>query len=244
MLPAQPNQSLMDGIEVLLAVAGAGKSVGSREVARRLGMEPTRVNRLLKTLAAIGLAQQDERRRYVPGAGMHVLSAMSLLGSGLVRRAAPALVALGRRTLATVAMGVLWRDHVAYLFHAARGMSAEQAIGRVGLYPATRSSIGQVLLAARDVSAVRAIYQNAVEIPGFSSMQALELQLERVRRRQYASVVTDGDGASIAVALPGEGGAHAAIAASFATRDEPIDRVILELKATANAIAAAGDASA
>ena len=38
-------------------------------------------------LAHRGIARQDESRRYVPGPAMHVLSAQSLFGSGLIRRA-------------------------------------------------------------------------------------------------------------------------------------------------------------
>jgi DNA-binding IclR family transcriptional regulator len=149
--PAQPNRSLIDGLEVLQAVVGSGASVGSRALAAQLGLEPTRVNRLLKTLAHLGLTEQDDQRRYRPGPALHVLTASSLYGSGLLQRALPVLGELAEladdRGL-VLALGVLWRDKVAYLLHREPGMPMDQAIGRVGLYPADRSGIGVAVLAA------------------------------------------------------------------------------------------------
>lgn len=148
MLPAQPNQSLLDGLEVLQGVASAIEPVGSRELARRLDLEPTRVNRLLKTLAAVGLTEQTPDRKYLPGPALHVLTASALLGSGLIARAAGPVERLRAQAPGlTVALGVRWRREVAYLFHAAPGVPLAESIGRTALYPADRSSIGRVLLA-------------------------------------------------------------------------------------------------
>ena len=61
--------------------------MGSRELARILGLEPTRVNRLLKTLEHIGLLSQTEKRKYRPGPGIHILAAQSLYSSGLLKAA-------------------------------------------------------------------------------------------------------------------------------------------------------------
>lgn len=147
MLPAQPNQSLIDGLSVLQALAVADEPVGSREMARRIGLEPTRVNRLLKTLEHLGVARQTPDRRYVPGPAMHVLSVQALRGSGLIRTAVPvleSLLPLGH----SVAMGVLWREHVCYLYHARTGTPVAEALGHMRLYPAGESGIGVALLAA------------------------------------------------------------------------------------------------
>ena len=82
---AQPNQSLIDGIAVLQALAVSPDPVGGRELARRLGFEPTRVNRLLKTLAYLNIARQTADRRYAPGPGMTVLAAQSLFASQFIQ---------------------------------------------------------------------------------------------------------------------------------------------------------------
>ncbi|MFY1620218.1 IclR family transcriptional regulator [Micromonospora sp. WMMD736] len=157
MLPSQPNKSLQDGLDCLQLLASSAESLGSREVARRLGLEPSRANRLLKTLAHIRLIEQDERRRYRPGPGIHALAAQSLFGSGLIRRA---LGPLGELHVHghTVAMGVLWRDQMSYLYHADPGMDTSTALGRIGLFPVARSGLGMALLASQDDENVREMW--------------------------------------------------------------------------------------
>ncbi len=80
------------------------------------------------------------------GAGIHVLAAQSLFAAGLIRQALPVLETLHTHGL-IVALGVLWRDQVSYLYHATPGMTAAEALGRSGLFPASKSSIGMILLA-------------------------------------------------------------------------------------------------
>jgi DNA-binding IclR family transcriptional regulator len=146
--PAQPNQSLIDGLACLQALAVSDGPVGCRELARQLGLETTRVNRLLGTLSFLGLAEQDAARRYHPGPGMHVLSAQALKGSRLLQRALPVLETL-RRPGFTVALGVLWRDQVCYLFHGKPGRPLAEGVFHFDLFPAEQSAIGLTLLAAQ-----------------------------------------------------------------------------------------------
>ncbi|NUQ01597.1 MAG: helix-turn-helix domain-containing protein, partial [Armatimonadetes bacterium] len=148
MLPAQPNQSLIDGLACLQALAGEARPLGVTELGRRLGLETTRVHRLLRTLAHLGLVRQNAARKYEVGPAIHVLSAQSMFASGLLRRALGPLEGL-QTTGHAVALGVLWRDSVSYLYHREPGMNAAEALGRVGLFPADQSSIGLVLLAAQ-----------------------------------------------------------------------------------------------
>ena len=162
---AQPNQSLIDGIATLQALATSPEPVGCRELARRLGVDPTKVNRLLKTLAYLGIARQTANRKYTAGPGMHVLAAQSLFASGLIRRALPALEGL-RRFGHTVALGVLWDTSVSYLFHAPPGIEASRGLGRIGLLPATTSGIGIMLLSELEDDEVRELYGDR-EIPRY-----------------------------------------------------------------------------
>lgn len=188
-MPAQPNQSLIDGLAVLTTLAGVEGSVGSRELARQLRLEPTRVNRLIKTLAALGLAEQDEMRRYRPGPGIHVLAAQSLYGSGLIRRALPHLESLMSHGM-IVALGVLWRDHVCYLYHGEPGMKPGEALGRISLKPATATGLGTMLLASQDESMLRSLYQDQT-IPNFRSFDQLLTKLHRARRDESVHVVLE-----------------------------------------------------
>ena len=171
-------------------------------------MEPTRVNRLVKTLAHLGLTEQTESRKYAVGPGIHVLSAQTLYASGLLRKALPVIRRL-QVTGCTVALGVLWHDHVAYLCHADPALPVEEGIGRMNLYPATLSSIGMVLLALQPESAVRRQYTNRT-IPRYDcDIERLMRDLAVIRRRNYAFVNTP---ASTTVAVPVGGRAQSALA--------------------------------
>jgi DNA-binding IclR family transcriptional regulator len=141
----------------LQAVAGSESPVGSRQLARELGLEPTRVNRLLKTLAALGLIAQTAGRRYAAGPGIHILAAQSLYASGLIRYALPVLESL-HDTGYLVAMGVLWRDKVSYLYHAAPGTPSIEAVGTRGFFPAMESGIGRLLTAYEPLEHIDTIY--------------------------------------------------------------------------------------
>ncbi|HEY4079733.1 MAG TPA: helix-turn-helix domain-containing protein [Burkholderiaceae bacterium] len=214
LLGAQPNQGLIDGIATLQALATSPEPVGCRELARRIGLDPTKVNRLLKTLTYLGIARQTANRKYTSGPGMHVLAAQSLFASGLIRRALPLLESL-RRFGHTVALGVLWNDNVSYLFHAPPGLEASRGLGRIGLLPATISGIGMVLLAELGDEHVSSIYAGK-EIPNFpEGLPQLLAKLAEIRQLGYARVhvaddrdhhivaVSSGDPAHVGIALSG-----------------------------------------
>jgi DNA-binding IclR family transcriptional regulator len=212
-LNSQPNQSLIDGIATLQALATSSEPAGCRELARRLGIDPTKVNRLLKTLASLGIARQTADRKYAPGPGMHVLAAQSLFASGLIRRALPELEAL-RRFGHTVALGVLWERNVSYLFHAPPGVEASHGLGRIGLLPATTSGIGMVLLSEHEDQEVRELYAG-VDIPQFpGGIEHLLAKLGEVRRLGYARVhVADARDHHVIAVSTGDP-AHAGVAVS------------------------------
>lgn len=144
-MTAQPNASLIGGLACLQAVMTAGEAVGSREIARRLDMVHTRCNRLLGTLAELGLVEQDERRKYRIGPAAHVLAAHGLHASGLIPAAMPALAEWHQEGF-TVALGVLWQSQVCFLVHVRPGQPLHESIGRHELWPAASSAVGLALL--------------------------------------------------------------------------------------------------
>lgn len=182
---AQPNQSLIDGIRTLQALAVSAEPVGCRALARELELDVTKVNRLLRTLAHLGIARQTVNRKYTAGPGMHVLAAQSLFASGLIRRSLPALERL-RRFGHTVAMGVLWNGNVSYLYHAPPGIDSTQAVARIGVLPASSSGIGLALLAQLPDAAVEKIYEHH-DVPGFpDGIKGLLSTLAEVRAKGFA----------------------------------------------------------
>ena len=229
---AQPNQSLIDGIATLQALAVSPDPVGNRELARQLGFNPTRVNRLLKTLAYLGIARQTANRKYTAGPGMHVLAAQSLFASKIVQTALPALEKL-RRFHLTIALGVLWNDNVSYLFHAAPGMDTSQGLGRIGLLPASTSGIGMALLAEQDDDHLAELFADR-EIPGFpEGFGALMAAIAEVRTQGYARVSVGEADERHTVALPVSRPAFAAIGLSGWIPKENNEAILDALKGAA-----------
>ncbi|MFP4355024.1 MAG: IclR family transcriptional regulator [Phycisphaerae bacterium] len=223
-LPAQPNQSLIDGLACLQAISVADEAVGTRQLARQLGLETTRVSRLLGTLAHLGLAEKDENRRYRPGPAVHVLAAQAMFGSGLLRRAMKHLDEL-RQTGLMVAMGVLWQDRVTYLYHGSAETPPAEAIGHVRLYPARRSGLGLALLAERTFAQIDALYRGAAR-------REVKQAVRQTRRRGYALAQRD-DGRTLGAALQG---GHAAIGLAGAFADTDIPRLVERLTVAARRI--------
>ena len=242
MLPKQPNQSLIDGLACLQCLTVHAESVGVREVARELALETTRAHRLLKTLAHLGLAEQGEKGKYHVGPGIHVLAAMSLFGSGLIRRAIAPLESLHRHNL-IVAMGVLWRDHVAYLYHWSSGMRSSEAIGKANLYPATLSGLGMALLAQQPAAEVQALYRGK-EIPGYPlGIAALLMDLQKARTMGYAEVIRGKPDRTISVCIDrGNPQATVAIGLAGATIQGRVSELVESLQTAASQIATNGTA--
>jgi DNA-binding IclR family transcriptional regulator len=234
-LNAQPNKSLIDGITTLQALATSPYPVGCRELARRLDIDPVKVNRLLKTLAYLGIARQTADRKYTAGPGMHVLAAQSLFASGLIRHALPVLENL-RRFGHTVALGVLWQDSVSYLFHAPPGIEASRGLGRIGLLPATTSGIGIVLLSEYEDDDVRELYTDR-ELPMFpEGIEQLLAKLAEVRRLGYARVhVADARDHHVVAVSTGDP-AHAGVAMSGWIPEAATTELVAALRAAATEI--------
>jgi DNA-binding IclR family transcriptional regulator len=232
LLGAQPNQGLIDGIATLQALATSSEPIGCREIARQIGIDPTKVNRLLKTLTYLGIARQTANRKYTAGAGMHVLAAQSLFASGLIRRALPVLESL-RKFGHTVALGVLWNDNVSYLFHAPPGIDASRAVGRIGLLPATTSGIGIILLSELTDNMVRGIYKDR-NIPQYpDGIDQLLSKLNEVRNLGYARVHVADDRDYHVVAVSTGNPAHAGLALSGWIPEAATDALVETLRQAA-----------
>lgn len=243
MLPAQPNQSLMDGLACLQALSMHREPVGTRELARLLGMQPVRVNRLLKTLGHLGLAEQDERRRYRPGPAIHVLAAYSLHGSGLLRRVFKPLRSLRPLGL-DVALGVLWRDRLCYVVHARAEADFDDSLAPPFVSPAAGSGLGLALLAQQSDDEIRELYAESDrdafsgEPPVLDGEDGLLARLGRIRDRGYALAPIPGIGyRTLAVCLGAP--AYAAIGVSGPFGDDAVDELLDALRETVKQIEAA-----
>lgn len=186
-MAAQKNKSIEDVLNVLLEVAGASESWGSRELARRMNMEPTRINRFLRTLSDAGFLSQDANKKYHSGAGMEVLAAQAIHGSRLLRCSLPVIETMDL-SQHIIALGTLHRDKVCYLYHTTPGMSFAEGIGRCDIHAASTSSIGLVMLAELSDDEVRSIYHDK-EIDGhYQTVDQLLDKLNEIRQLGYCAV--------------------------------------------------------
>ncbi|AIR85111.1 MULTISPECIES: global regulatory protein [Erwiniaceae] len=193
-MSSQPNQSLIDGIRCLQYLVSSDKAVGCRELARQMDMNSTRVNRLLMTMASIGLTIQDEHRRYLPGPGIHALAAQAIRGSSLFAQALPQLEAHAPRDI-VVALGVLWEDQVIYIWHSEPGerTSASQALAGFRMLPAWQSVIGVSLLATESDEQLR---------PRFTDEQWAQMAPLLARKRDANHLIWHRDDGEISMAQP------------------------------------------
>lgn len=199
-LPAQPNLSLIKGILCLQTMVFEGRPIGTRELARKLNFGHTCVNRLMGTLASIGLAEKNTERKYQAGAGIHVLAAQSLQSSRLLICALPHIRALMDEKL-IVSLGVLWRKHVCYLFHGNNQNALENGIGASEPFPAFKSSIGVAILAALKRNTAQYLMRQTPDRLSKNEMKLLSSRIKAARKNGYALVSHNPSLATIAVAI-------------------------------------------
>ena len=172
--------------------------MGSRDLARILGLEHTKVNRLLGTLELAGLADRTSDRKYHPGPGIHILAAQSLIGSRLLGISLPHLRSLHENGN-TVALGVRWEKQVCFLVHARPGRSLDEGIGQHTPHPLNYSSLGVVLEALEG----KKISLNPHKLPSPVKAPVADLPAGRkaVSRSGLAQVIFPDGTISIAAAV-------------------------------------------
>jgi DNA-binding IclR family transcriptional regulator len=235
-LPSQPILGLIDGMEVLQLLASEARPISGLEISKELNIEKTKVNRILKTLAYIGFTMPVSNRKYTLGPAIHVLSAQLLHGSGLIKNALKYLVELTELNV-VVAMGVLWRDKVTYIYHWQPGFLPTEGLGRMDLFPATQSSIGLALLAGKSDEEIVRIIQVDETIPGQSSKEEFFSAIDFVRREGYAKAMFENhQSIGIKLGVPG----YAAIALAHIENKLPMEEYLKILKEKAALIEATG----
>jgi len=219
-MSSQPNQSLIDGIRCLQYLVSSGRAIGCRELARLMGINTTRVNRLLMTMASIGLTMQDDHRRYLPGPGIHALAAQAIRGSALFSQALPLLESYAPKDI-VVAMGVLWEDQVIYIYHSEPGSQMSQALAGFHMLPAWQSVIGMSLLAAESDEELQ---------KRFVDEQWRQLAPHIAQQREFGRVVWHHGDGEVSMAKPlGAHSAALAFAGMWQADDAVIDERLSEL---------------
>ena len=211
------NQSVARAVDILSLVANAAEPLGVREIARRLALAPSNVQRLIKTLARAGfLEQTEETLRYKVGYRAFQVGSAFVGQSNLYSAVMPELYALAARHI-TGFLGVLRDRSVLYL-------ATVQSEGPIAIThrPGSRThlhstAMGKALLAEMNDDDVRALL-GAHPLPRLTprtkvSLPQLMKDIETIRRVGFATseeenrqgffsagaVVRDASGAVIAV---------------------------------------------
>lgn len=162
------------------------------EIARALDMPKSSAHSLVATLAEVGLLSVSEHGRYRLGWNLLSLSERMRASMDFQRFAAPAMQALTEATQETAVLAVLDRRKVIYVERVEGNHPMVRLAGvRVGSrVPAHCTSVGKVLLAARDPEEVRALFGDEplkqMTSNTIADVDALQEELVRVRARGYA----------------------------------------------------------
>lgn len=233
MLPRQPNQSIIDGFRCLQYVVSQEQPTGVTQLATGLGLEQTRVHRLLRTLTHLGLIIQTEGRKYGPGPAIPILAAQTLHATRFSELALPGLEKLRRTTRKTVALGVLWERSVSYLYHGRGRDSWQKAIGGHELWPASNSGLGIAILAQLDNAQVREKYAGH-QVAGLGDIRSLLAILKQTRAQGYAFVHTIRSEWTLAVAL--ENNPYLAVGITGQLKESHVKDLLPKIQAVAKGI--------
>lgn len=185
------------------------------DLAERSGLSLPTVHRLLRSLVAAGLAEQDARSsRYSLGPELVRLSARYLERMPLLQVLGPYLTSLRGRTSASTAVALLVRDEVVYVDRvegADVGLFRRQ--GRT--FPALRTAGGRLLVGRADPEAQRSFLGRLeVDLPD-------EETLKEWGRAAHLLTEEAGSSGEVEVAVPVVGRDGETVAALVATGAPP-----------------------
>ena len=204
---AAGSQSLERGLDVLEVVESEGAEIGVREIARRLELSPTIVQRMVTSLARRGYVDRDaETARYRLGYRALALGANSNGGADYIGTARRELERLARGHSLNGFVSVLHGGRAVYLL-------AVQAEGPVAIkvapgseMPLHSTAAGKVLLAAQSDGEARKLLGHgklaAITPHTQTEPAAVIAGLARVRKQGFATVAEENIRGVLSVGAP------------------------------------------
>lgn len=189
----RPRSAVRRVTEVLDAFAGSSGDLGISELARQLRCSKSVVHRLLAGLAESGYVAADpETRRYRLGSKALLLAQSASARDDLRRRAMPHLELIRERTGETATLSLLRGQSRVYVEQLESRHSVRQTVIVGTDAPLHLGASGKVILA----------HLAPDRWPSAARGQALEADLERVRRRGYAVSRAERIAGAASVAAP------------------------------------------
>src|SRR5262245_40346533 len=204
---AAGSQSLERGLDVLEVVESEGADIGVREIARRLDLSPTIVQRMVTSLAKRGYVDKNaETARYRLGYRALALGANSGAGADYIGTARRGLERLARGHSLNGFVSVLHDGRAVYLL-------AVQAEGPVAIkvapgseMPLHSTAAGKVLLASQSDPEARKLLGHgklaAITPHTVTDPAAVITSLAKVRKQGFATVAEENIRGVLSVGAP------------------------------------------
>jgi DNA-binding IclR family transcriptional regulator len=204
---AAGSQSLERGLDVLEVVEAEGADIGVREIARRLDLSPTIVQRMVTSLARRGYVDKNaETSRYRLGYRALALGAHSGAGADYIGTARRELELLAREHSLNGFVAVLHGGRAVYLL-------AVQAEGPVAIkvapgseMPLHSTAAGKVLLASLSDAEARKLLGHgklpAITPHTMTDPPAVVAALAKVRKQGFATVSEENIRGVLSVGAP------------------------------------------
>jgi DNA-binding IclR family transcriptional regulator len=198
-------QSIERAAAILRLLSGRTRRLGVVDLAGELGLPKGTVHGLLRTLQHVGFVEQDEETgKYQLGAALLHMGSSYLDGNELRTRALNWSDSLATRTHESVRIGTLHEGQVLIVHHVFRPDDSLQTLDVGALLPAHASALGKILLAHHAYAAAE-LARHGLEsfTPAtITDPEALERELERVRKRGWAADIGELVNGEVSCAAP------------------------------------------
>jgi DNA-binding IclR family transcriptional regulator len=217
------SQSLERGLDVLEVVEAEGSEIGVREIARRLALSPTIVQRMVTSLAKRGYVDRDaETARYRLGYRALALGAHSGSGSDYIVSARRELEHLARDHSLNGFVAVLHGGRAVYLLAVQAEAPLAIKVAPGSEMPLHSTAAGKVLLAAQSDAEARKLLGTgklaAITPHTVTDPAAVVAGLAKVRKQGFATVSEENIRGVLSVGAPirdREGKVLAALSVAF-----------------------------
>lgn len=204
---ASGSQSLERGLDVLEVVEAEGADIGVREIARRLELSPTIVQRMVTSLAKRGYVDRDsETARYRLGYRALALGAHSGGGSDYIVSARRELERLGRDHSLNGFVAVLHGGRAVYLLAVQAEAPLAIKVAPGSEMPLHSTAAGKILLAAQSDAEARKLLGTgklaAITPHTVTDPAAVVAGLARVRKQGFATVSEENIRGVLSVGAP------------------------------------------
>lgn len=178
-------------MSLLDALADSPESASLKHLAQSTGLHPSTAHRILAAMAGTRLIERQENGGYQ--LGIRLLELGNLVKSRLNIRevALPCMQRLHEQIGEAINLGIRHEDEIIYIERTSSGRSLVRVVYLVGgRAPLHLTSVGKLFLAADTPENVRA-YAKRTGLPGktphsLTSLNALEKELEKIRRHDLA----------------------------------------------------------